>query len=85
MCLTLLLGAQTAGTWFSGSFQVFVSTARPRLFDVLGLYCIPHCGVYGEDYTPCGPAGVIGASLPDIRLGRWARRGLFATLTEPVT
>jgi hypothetical protein len=50
------------GTWDSDCFQVFAAGPPPPLFDMLGFYCVPMCGVYGEDYTPCGPIGLV--SLP---------------------
>lgn len=52
--------AEIVGTWSSSCLQVFPEPShRPALFDPLGLYCIPHVGVYGEDYTPCGPIAVL--------------------------
>jgi hypothetical protein len=57
---------QLVGTWYPDSFQVFLTPQRPQLFEALGLYCIPHCGVYGDDYTPCGPVGVIGLPVASL-------------------
>ena len=55
------------GTWAPDSFQAFLGPCpRPQLFDALGLYCVPHCGVYGDDYTPCGPVGIICLPLPSM-------------------
>jgi hypothetical protein len=52
-----------AGTWSERCFQVFAGVTPPALFDVLGLYCMPQIGVYGDDYTPCGPIAIVQAPL----------------------
>lgn len=52
---------EVTGTWAPRCFQLFLGD-RPALFDMLAFLCAPQIGVYGEDYTPCGPIGFI--SLP---------------------
>jgi len=54
----------TMGTWSSVTFQLSLKEEREdplsvQIFSGLGLLCIPLIGVYGNDYTPCGPLVVI--------------------------
>lgn len=43
-------------------------TGEPGVFEPYGFLCVPHVGVYGEDYSPCLPMLLV--SLPVASLGR---------------
>eukprot|EP01122_Echinamoeba_exundans_P003749 TRINITY_DN13816_c0_g1_i1.p1 TRINITY_DN13816_c0_g1~~TRINITY_DN13816_c0_g1_i1.p1 ORF type:complete len:284 (+),score=39.29 TRINITY_DN13816_c0_g1_i1:42-893(+) len=62
------------GTWDDLAFQLAIDESgriKPEpipieMVDMYGFHCIPHVGVYGDDYTPCIPVALL--QLPPLPL-----------------
>jgi len=52
-------------------------------FPIFGFHCIPNCGVYGDDYTPCLPLAIVQIPALKSALPNQVPKALYQSLFPP--